>query len=109
MNAHPTFPTLPGVLRRCSPVIVHDDGTRPHGPPEAPADYRGVIVSDHISDTSTDPETGVVHPVGGWLVALFDGTEPASGQTRSRRGRSRSTSPIQRGRSIFGIGWQGFF
>lgn len=70
-----TFPALPGVLRRCSPVIVHNDGTRPHGLPAAePEDFRGVIASDEwTGDTSEDPETGEKHPVGGWLVALNDG------------------------------------
>ena len=74
MNAL-TFPPLPGVLRRCSPVIVHDDGTRtaPY-PPDPPAVFRGVIVSDWMEEPpSTDPVTGVEYPVGGFLVALEDG------------------------------------
>ena len=71
MNAL-TFPALPGVLRRCSPVIVHDDGTRLYGsaPPE---DLRGVVVSDWWeSPPSVDPVTGVEYLVGGWLVAVKD-------------------------------------
>lgn len=52
-----TFPALPGVLRRCSPVIVHDDGTMPSM--DEPPDVRAVIAAGC--------------PVGGWLVVL---TEP---------------------------------